>query len=60
MTPVYARQFTSDLGWVAIAVSAYSVTNLAGNLLAGFLIDRIPKGLAIAGGLYVLLVRYFG
>lgn len=42
---------TSDLGWVAIAVSAYSVTNLAGNLLAGFLIDRAPKGLAIAAGL---------
>jgi MFS family permease len=53
LTPVYARQFTSDLGWVAIAVSAYSVTNLAGNLLAGFLIDRVPKGLAIAGGLAV-------
>ncbi len=51
MTPVYARQLTSDLGWVALAVSAYSVTNLAGNLLAGFLIDRAPKGLAIAGGL---------
>lgn len=51
LTPVYARQLTSDLGWVALAVSAYSVTNLAGNLLAGFLIDRVPKGLAIAGGL---------
>ncbi|MNR92928.1 major facilitator superfamily transporter [compost metagenome] len=51
MTPVYARQLTSDLGWVALAVSAYSVTNLAGNLFAGFLIDRIPKGLAIALGL---------
>ncbi len=51
MTPVHARQLTSDLGWVAIAVSAYSLTNLAGNLLAGFLIDRVPKGLAIAGGL---------
>ena len=51
LTPVHARQLTPDLGWVALAVSAYSVTNLAGNLLAGFLIDRIPKGVAIAGGL---------
>lgn len=51
LTPVHARQLTADLGWVALAVSAYSVTNLAGNLLAGFLIDRVPKGLAIAGGL---------
>ncbi len=51
LTPVYARQLTSDLGWVAVAVSAYSVTNLLGNLLAGFLVDRAPKGLTIAGGL---------
>lgn len=51
LTPVYARQLTPDLGWVAVAVSAYSLTNLAGNLFAGFLIDRASKGLAIAGGL---------
>lgn len=51
LTPVHARQLTSDLGWVALAVSAYSLTNLAGNLFAGFLIDRIPKGVAIALGL---------
>ncbi len=51
LTPVYARQLTSDLGWVAFAVAAYSVTNLAGNLFAGFLVDRAPKGLVIALGL---------
>lgn len=51
LTPVHARHLTTDLGWVALAVSAYSVTNLAGNLFAGFLVDRVPKRLAIAGGL---------
>lgn len=51
LTPVYARQLTTDLGWVAVAVSAYSITNLIGNLFAGFLVDRAPKGLVISAGL---------
>lgn len=36
---------------MALAVSAYSVTNLLGNLFAGFLVDRAPKGLVIGVGL---------
>lgn len=51
LNPLFARSLTSDLSLVALAVSAYSISNLAGNLLAGLVVDRFPKGLVLSAGL---------
>ncbi len=51
LTPVYARELAPTLWLVGLAVSAYSIANLAGNLFAGLLIDRWPRAPLIAGGL---------
>lgn len=51
LTPVYARELTSVLWFVGLAVSAYSIANLGGNLFSGLLVDRWPRGPLIAGGL---------
>ncbi|MFP5502526.1 MAG: MFS transporter, partial [Candidatus Sericytochromatia bacterium] len=51
LTPVLARQLTGDLNLVALAVSAYSLANLVGNLFAGLVVDRFPKAPVLAGGL---------
>jgi MFS family permease len=51
LTPVHARELTPLLWVVGLAVAAYSTANLAGNLFAGLLVDRFPRGPLIAGGL---------
>lgn len=51
LTPVLARSLSTDLGLVALAVSAYSITNLLGNLFAGLVVDRFRKVPVMAGGL---------
>lgn len=51
LTPVRARELTADPTWVALAVSAYSLANLVGNLFAGLVVDRFPKGPVMASGL---------
>lgn len=51
LTPVLARALSTDLTWVALAVSAYSITNLFGNLFAGLVVDRFPKVPVLSGGL---------
>lgn len=56
ITPEFARHLTSDLGAVALAVSAYSIANLVGNLFAGLVVDRFKPaavmslGLVLGGG----------
>lgn len=51
ITPLHARHLTPDLVLVAMAVSAYSWTNLGGNLFAGMVVDRYPRALTMVSGL---------
>lgn len=53
LTPVLARTLATDLNMVALAVSAYSIANLIGNLFAGMVVDRFRKVPVMAGGLLV-------
>lgn len=51
LTPVLARSLSTDMGLVALAVSAYSLANMVGNLGAGLIVDRFPKAPVLAAGL---------
>lgn len=51
LTPLVARELSPSLGLVGLAVAAYSVANLAGNVFSGLLVDRWPRGPLIAAGL---------
>ncbi len=51
VTPLFARSLTSEPALVALAVSAYSITNLVGNLFSGLLVDRFRKGIVASAGL---------
>ncbi|HEY9897894.1 MAG TPA: MFS transporter [Pantanalinema sp.] len=51
LTPVFARGLSTDLGLVALAVSAYSIANLVGNLFAGLVVDRFDKVAVLVAGL---------
>lgn len=51
LTPMVARSLTADMTLVALAVSAYSISNLAGNLFSGLVVDRVSKRLVVASGL---------
>lgn len=51
LTPVFARSLTDDLGMVALAVSAYSIANLVGNLFSGLVVDRYNKATVLVAGI---------
>lgn len=51
LTPVFARSLSTDLGLVALAVSAYSIANLVGNLFSGLVVDRFNKATVLVSGI---------
>ncbi len=60
LTPVYARGLTTDLLLVALAVSAYSIANLVGNLFSGLVVDRFNKVTVLVGGLLLGALAMWG
>lgn len=56
----YARSLGADAGTVGLVVAIYSLTNLGGNVVAGYLLDRLGRkrllvlGLLAAGGAVLL------
>lgn len=52
----YARALGAGPAVVGVVVAAYSATNLVGNVLAGYLIDRLGRKRLLVGGLLAAAV----
>ena len=60
LVPTYAEQLGAESIWVGLTVGAYSATNLAGNVGAGYFLDRFGRRIPIATGLVLTAVALAG
>ncbi len=51
LVPTYARELGATPAMAGAIVGAYSATNLVGNVIAGYFLDRFGRGLPILAGL---------
>ena len=60
LVPTYARDLGASDVMVGVIVGAYSVTNLGGNVAAGFFLDRFGRRWPMLAGLAVTAVALIG
>ena len=60
LVPTYARDLGASDVMVGVIVGAYSVTNLGGNVAAGFFLDRFGRRWPMLAGLAVTAVALVG
>lgn len=60
LIPTYARQLGAAESLVGVIVAAYSITNLPGNVVAGYFLDRFGRRLPITVGLIVTALALVG
>ncbi len=60
LVPTYARELGAAETLVGVIVAAYSITNLPGNIVAGYFLDRFGRRLPITMGLVVTALALAG
>ena len=60
LVPTYAKDLGASAATAGIIVAAYSVTNLPGNIAAGYFLDRFGRRLPITTGLVVTALALAG
>lgn len=60
LVPTYSEQLGASPTWVGLTVGAYSATNLVGNVVAGYFLDRFGRRLPITMGLALTALALAG